>query len=172
VIFSQFPRVVVKLGDERYVYDRKTFTFLDAQRVEEATGMAYPDWEWALFRSSVTAVAALLHVLRLRDGVPSDFKSLAFTMSDLDYVPLHDDDSEYTAEEVTEEVTRRIAEAQPDAGPTPAAAAPEAPSGEDRSAPPRPTSPSSPAATESGRGSGTGSRTRTGSSSRPTRKPT
>ena len=172
MIFSQFTRVVVKLGDEAHVYDRKTFTFLDAQRIEEATGLAYPEWEWQLFRSSVTAVAALLHVLRLRDGVASDFKSLAFNMSDLDYVPLHDDDSEYTADEITEEIARRIREAQPGAGPTPAAGAPEAPSGEDHSQPPRPTSPSSPAVTASGRGSGTGSRTRTGSSSGRTRTPT
>ena len=172
MIFSQFTRVVVKLGDERHVYDRKTFTFTDAQRVEEATGLAYPEWEWQLFRSSVTAVAALLHVLRLRDGVPSDFKTLAFNMSDLDYVPLHDDDSEYSAEEVGEEIARRVKEARAGAGPTPAAGAPEAPSGEGHSQPPRPTSPSSPAATASGRGSGTGSRTPTGSSSRPTRTPT
>ncbi len=165
-----FTRVAVKLGDESHVYDRKTFSFADAQRVEEATGLAYPEWEWQLGRGSVTAVAALLHVLRLRDGMPSDFKLMSFSMQDLDSVPLHDDDSEYTAEEVGDEVARRVREAQApaDPGPTPAAGAPEPPSGEDRSQPPRPTSPSSPAVTASGRGSGTSSRTRTGSSSRRT----
>jgi hypothetical protein len=174
LIFRLFTRVAVKLGDERHVYDRKTFTFADAQAVEEATGLAYPEWEFQLYRGSVTAVAALLHALRVRDGVPSDFKTMSFNMQDLDPVPLHDDDSEYTAGEVAEELDRRIKEAAGanDAGPTPAADASAAPSGEDRSAPPRPTSPSSPAVTASGRGNGTSSRTRTGSSSRRTQTPT
>lgn len=168
MIFRMFTRVVVVLGDERRVYDRKAFSFADAVRIEEATGMAYPEWEFQLFRSSVTAVAALLHVLRLRDGVPSDFKGMSFNVADLDYIPLHDDDSEYTAQEIGEEIAARIREANEGAGPTPAAAGPEAPSGELPSQEPRPTSPSSPAGTASGRGSGTGSRTRTSSSSKKT----
>jgi hypothetical protein len=174
LIFRMFTRVAVKLGDERHVYDRKTFTFADAQAVEEATGLTYPEWEFQLGRGSVTAYAALLHVLRVRDGVASDFKTMSFNMADLDAVPLHDDDSEYTPGEVAEEADRRIKEAAGgnDAGPTPAADAPAVPSGEDHLAPPRPTSPSSPAVTASGRGSGSTSRTRTGSSSRRTQTPT
>jgi hypothetical protein len=174
LIFRLFTRVAVKLGDERHVYDRKTFTFADAQRVEEAAGLAYPEWEFQLGRGSVTAVAALLHVLRVRDGQPSDFKTMSFNMADLDAVPLHDDDSEYTAGQVAEELDRRVREARDanDPGPTPAAGAPALPSGEDRSAPPWPTSPSSPAATASARGNGTSSRTRTSSSSRGTLTPT
>lgn len=167
-----FDRVAVKLGDEARVWNRKAFTFADAQRVEDATGMTYPEWEFQLRRGSVTAYAALLHVLRVRDGAPSDFKAMAFNMADLDAVPLHDDDSEYTAEEIGEEVARRVRESQADAGPTPAAGAQEAPSGEDPSQPPRPTSPSSPSGTASSRGTGTSSRTRTGSSSKPTRTTT
>jgi hypothetical protein len=173
LIFRMFTRVAVKLGDERHVYDRKTFTFADAQAVEEATGLAYPEWEFQLGRGSVTAYAALLHVLRVRDGQPSDFKALAFNMADLDAVPLHDDDSEYTAQEVAEELERRIREARDrDNPPTLAADEQDSPSGEPPSAQPRPTSPSSPAFTASSRGNGTSSRTRTGSSSRQTLTPT
>lgn len=174
MIFRLFARVAVKLGDERHVYDRATFMFSDAQRVEEATGLSYPEWEHQLGRGSITAVAALLHVLRLRDGQPSDFKSMSFAAGDLDAVPLHDDDREYTAAEVTAEIERRVREASGGngAGPTLAAPVREAPSAEAPSVPPRPTSPSSPAVTASGRGSGTGSRTRTGSSSRRTPTPT
>jgi hypothetical protein len=170
LIYQFFSRVAVKLGDESRTWDRKTFSYADAVRVEEATGMSYPEWEWRLERQSVTAVAALLHVLRLRDGVPSDFKAMAFNMSDLVSVPLHDDDSEYTADEVAEEIIRQTREAQAaaDPGPTRAAAGPEPlPEGEGPASP-RPTSPSSPASTTSARGSSASSRTRTSSSSRKT----
>jgi hypothetical protein len=170
LIFQFFTRVAVKLGDESHVYDRKTFTYADAVRVEEATGMSYAEWEWRLLRSSITAIAALLHVLRVRDGVPSDFKAMAFNAADLDYVPLHDDDSEFTADEITEDIARQMGEARAaaDPGPTRAAAEPELPFGEEGPASPRLTSLSSPASTASGRGNGTGSRTRTSSSSRKT----
>ena len=117
-----------------------------------------------------TAIAALVHILRRRAGVPSDFAALDFAAADLDVVPLHDDDTEYTPEQATAELTKRLADAAGGngAGPTRAADAPGSPSGEAASTPPRPTSPSSPPATASNRGNGNGSPGRTGSSSKRT----
>lgn len=172
MIFNLFPRVVIKLGDERYVFDQSTLMFPEVAEVERVTGLSYGEWVQQLHRYYITAIAALVHVLRKRAGVPSDFATLNFAAADLDVVPLHDDDSEFTAEEVVAELARRLAQPQQNgAGPTLAADAPEAPSGEDGSTPRQPTSPSSPPATTSGPGSGKGSRTRTGSSSKRTRTP-
>jgi len=171
VIFNIWPRVVIKLGDERHVFDRSQLMFRDVQEIERVTEMSYAEWQQQLSRYSITAVAALIHVLRKRDGMPSDFRTMDFAADQLDVVPLHDDDSEYTTEEAAAEVTRRIAEASGGgngAGPTLAADAPELPSGEAGSTPRRLTSRSSPASTGSGRGNGNGSRTGTGSSSRRT----
>jgi len=171
LIFSLWPRVAIKLGGERHVFDRARLMFTEVQEIEKATGLSYAEWEQQLGRFSITAVAALLHILRIRDGQPSDFKTLQFAAADLEVTPLHDDDTEYTAEEAAAEVMKRIADANGGgngAGPTRAAGAPAAPSGEAGSTPPRPISPSSPSGTASGRGNGNGSRTKTGSSSRRT----
>jgi hypothetical protein len=170
LIFSIWPRVAVKLGDERHVYDRATLMFREVQEIEKATSLSYAEWEQQLGRYSITAIAALLHVLRKRAGQPSDFATMEFAAADLEVVPLHDDDTEYTPDEAAAELTKRIADANGanGAGPTRAADAPEAPSGAAGSTPPRPTSPSSPPVTASGRGNGNGSRGKTGSSSKRT----
>lgn len=170
MIFSLFPRVVIKLGDdERHVFDRSALMFTEVQEIERVTKLSYAEWDRELGRFSITAVAALVHVLRKRAGQPSDFATLNFAAATLDVVPLHDDDSEYTAEEITGDLLLRMAEAQPNgAGPTRAAAGPGSPSGETGSTPRQPTSPSSPASTASSPGNGTSSRGKTGSSSRRT----
>jgi hypothetical protein len=170
VIFSLWPRVVIKLGDERHVFDRAKLMFTEVQEIEKATGLSYAEWDQQLGRHSITAVAALLHILRIRDGQPSDFKTLQFAVADLDVVPLHDDDTEYTPDEATADLAKRIADAAGGngAGPTPAADTPGSPSAGTGSTPRQPTSPSSPPATASGPGNGNGSHTRTGSSSRRT----
>lgn len=169
MIFSLWPRVAVKLGDERHVFDRATLMFTEVQEIERVTELSYAEWQQQLGRYSITAIAALLHVLRKRAGIPSDFKALQFAAADLEVVPLHDDDSEYTPEEATAELERRIAEANAGgngAGPTLAAGAPGTPSGGAGSTPRRLTSPRSPASSGSARGNGNGSHTGTGSSSR------
>lgn len=170
MIFSLWPRVVIKLADERHVFDRSTLMFTEVQEIERATSMSFAEWERELGRYSITAVAALLHVLRIRDGQPSDFGRMQFAAADLDVVPLHDDDSEYTQAEATAELTRRLAEASGGngAGPTRAADAPEPRSAGTGLTPRRPISPSSPANSASARGNGTGSRGGTGSSSKRT----
>ncbi len=170
MIFNLWPRVAIKLGDERYVFDRTGLMFREVQEIEKATGLSYAEWEQQLSRYSITAIAALLHVLRRRAGVPSDFKTLDFAAADLDVVPLHDDDTEYTPEQAAAELTKRLAGAADGNGadPTRAADAPAAPSGETASTPPRPTSLSSPPVTASNPGTGNGLPGRTGSSSKRT----
>jgi len=155
--------VAIKLGGERHVFDRARLMFTEVQEIEKATGLSYAEWEQQLGRFSITAVAALLHILRIRDGQPSDFKTLQFAAADLEVTPLHDDDTEYTAEEAAAEVMKRIADANGGgngAGPTRAADAPGSLSGEAGSTKPRPTSPSSPNGSTSGPGNGRSSRTR------------
>ena len=166
MIFNLWPRVAIKLGGERHVFDRSKLMFTEVQEIEKATGMSYAEWEQQLGRYSITAVAALIHVLRIRDGQPSDFKTMNFAAADLDVIPLHDDDTEYTPEEATAELTKRLAEANNGAGPTRAADEPEAPSAGTGSTPRQLTSPSSPATTGSGHGNGNGSPGGTGSSSK------
>ena len=68
----------MKLGDERYVFDRSSLMFREVQEIEKATSLSYAEWEQQLGRYSITAVAALVHVLRRRAGVPSDFATLDF----------------------------------------------------------------------------------------------
>lgn len=170
MIFNLWPRVAIKLGDERRVFDRARLMFTEVQEIERATGLSYAEWEQQLGRYSITAIAALIHVLRRRDGQPSDFATMQFAAADLDVVPLHDDDTEYTPEEATAELTKRLADAAGGngAGPTRAAGGPGSPSGETGSTPRQLTSPSSQPVTASNPGTGNGSHTRTGSSSKRT----
>jgi hypothetical protein len=171
VIFNLWPRVVVKLGEERHVFDRSKLMFTDVQEIERVTKLSFGEWQGELGRYSITAVAALIHVLRRRDGMPSDFATMNFAADDLDVIPLHADDSEYTPEEATAELTKRMQEstAANGAGPTPAANGQASPSGEASSTTrPTTTSPSSPPSSASGPGNGTSSRTRTGSGARRT----
>src|SRR5215471_3532564 len=108
MIFRLFPRVAVKLGDERHVFDRDKLMFTEVRVIEEASGLSYGEWDYQLGRHSIAAIAVLLHVLRIRDGQPSDYKSMEFPAAQLDVVPLHDDDREYTRDEIEAEIDRRI----------------------------------------------------------------
>jgi hypothetical protein len=162
LIFNLWSRVAVKLGEERHVFDRATLMFDEVQEIERVTELSYAEWQRELARYSITAVAALLHILRKRDGMPSDFKTIQFAVADLDVVPLHDDDSEYTTEEATAELQKRLTGAAPPngAGPTRAANGQDSPSAAPAPTPPgTPTPPSSPPVTASARGNGTGSLT-------------
>lgn len=146
MIFSLYPRVAVKLGDERYEFDRSSLMFTEVVEIENVTGLSFGEWQFELGRYSIRAVAGLLHVLRKRAGVPSDFETMNFAADDLDVTPLHDDGTEFTAAEVAGDIQRRGQEAQ-----DPTAAA----NGHGPQAATASTSRSSPANTESGPGSGT-----------------
>jgi hypothetical protein len=169
VIFNLYSRVKLKLGDEEHVFDHGRLMFTEVAEIEKVTGLSYGEWERELGRFSIAAVAALLHVLRKRDEMPSDFATLQFNVADLNVVPLHDDGSEFTAAEVTADVLRRVDEAKENGGgPTSATAAAVAPeSGQQATTI---TSLSSPSGTGSGPGSSTnGSPGVTSRSSRRTR---
>jgi hypothetical protein len=173
MFFSLYPRVVVKLGDgERHIFDRRSLMFTEVQEIEKVTGQSYAEWGQQLEKYSITAVAALLHVLRRRDGMPSDFASMQFAVDDLDVIPLHDDDREFTPGEVVTDLNKRAEDATRGngVGPTPAVAGPDAAPAADH-----PTTASTnrslPNGSGSGRGNGTGSRTRTGSGARRTSTP-
>jgi hypothetical protein len=151
LIFSLYGRVKVKLGDdESYIYDRKRLMYTESDEIERITGWSYGEWAEQLSRYSIKAVAALLHILRKREGRPSDFATMQFNAAELDVVPLHEDDTEFTAEEVAADFRKRLEAAQEAANPT---------SGTDGSAAPpgaRETSGSS-RSSPSGSGSGPGS---------------
>jgi len=117
VIFALYDRVAVKLGDdERHVYDSGHLMYTEAAEIERVTGMSYAEWQRGLSRYSIIAVAALLHILRLRDGQASDFAGMTFNAADLDVVPLNADGAEMTAAEVAADVAERSAEARAEAG--------------------------------------------------------
>jgi hypothetical protein len=169
LIFNLYPRVVVKLGDESHVFDRSRLMFTEVAEIEKVTGLAWADWLEQLSEYRITAVAALLHILRRRDGQPSDFGSIEFNVADLDVVPLHDDDREFTPEEVADDLKRRVEEAQREktsGPPTSATAAPVAPAAAPEGT--TLTSLSSPNGSASARGNGTGSRGRTSARARRT----
>lgn len=170
MIFNLYPRVLVKLGDERYEFDRASLMFSEVVELENVTGYSYGEWQSELGRYSIRAVAGLLHILRRRAGVPSDFGSMNFAAADLDVVPLHDDGREYTAGEVAADITKRAAEAREAANPTSATAGTVAvASGQTPGT--NGTSRSSPASITSGRGSGNGSPGGTSRSSKRTPTP-
>jgi hypothetical protein len=167
MIFSLYSRVKVKLGDEEHIFDHSRLMYSEVAEIEKVTGLSYAEWERELSRFSITAVGALVHVLRKRADVPSDFATMQFNAADLNVVPLHEDDSEFTAEEVAADVLKRVDAAKGNgAVPTSAAAAAVAP--EDLKAMTI-TSLSSPPVTESARGNGNGSPGATSASSRRTR---
>lgn len=171
MIFNLWPRVVVKLGpDERHVFDRSKLMFTDVQEIERVTKLSFGEWQGELGRYSITAVAALIHVLRKRDGMASDFATMEFAADDLDVVPLHDDDTEFTAEEATAELVKRMQDATAGPGPTRAAAGLAAAPG---ASSPTPGSTSGPSqnGSASARGNGRSSRTPTSSGARRTSTP-
>lgn len=168
MIFNLYERVAVKIGDERHVFDRKRLMFTEVAEIEKVTGLSYAEWERQMGRFSITAVAALVHVLRKREGKPSDFGSMQFNATDLAVVPLHDDGSEFTVDEVAADLAKRMAKAADEPDPTIAAAV--AAVAAEQAAASQPdtatSSPSSPSSTRSGRGSGTASSGATSSSSK------
>jgi hypothetical protein len=169
VIFHLYDRLVIKLGDdERHVYDRNRLMYTEVAEMERVTGLSYAEWHRELGRHSITAIAALLHVLRKREGIPSDFATMQFNAASMDCVPVHDDGSEYTPAEIAADMLKRMEAARTGPGPTRggegSAVTAEAPVLEATTV----TSPSSPPATGSAHGNGNGSRGRTSASSRRT----
>lgn len=162
MIFNLYPRVVVKLGEERYVFDRDKLKFTEVVEIEKATGLSFGEWQQELARYSIMALGGLLHMLRKREGVASDFETMDFNAYDIDVVPLHEDGREFTAAEVAADITRRMEEAkQP---PVPTIAADAAAKEDDREpGTTANTSPTSRNGSASAHGSGNGSR---GASSR------
>jgi len=112
VIFNLYKRVAVKLGEERYVFDRDELMFTEVVEIEKATGLSFGEWQQELARYSIMALGGLLHMLRKRAGVPSDFETMNFNAYDIDVVPLHDDGTEFTPEDVAADITRRLEEAK------------------------------------------------------------
>jgi hypothetical protein len=113
MIFAAYPKVAVKLGDERYEFDRASLMFPEVVEIETVSGLSYGEWLTGLSRYSIRSVAALLHVLRRRAGVASNFATINFAVDDLDVVPLHEDGSEFTAAEVADDITKRLAAPDP-----------------------------------------------------------
>ena len=167
MIFAIYPRVIVKLGDERYEFERSSLRFTEVVEIENASGLSFGEWQRELGRHSIRALAALLHVLRKRAGVPSDFETLDFAAYDLDVIPLREDGSEMNAQEVAEDITRRAKEAAE--GPTAAPAGAPGPEKPITASTPS-TSLTLPSGSASAPGNGNGSPGKTSKSSK--RQPT
>jgi len=167
MIFNLYSRVLVKVGDEeRHIFDATRLMYTEVAEIEKCTGATYGEWRRQLGDYSITAIAALLHVLRKRAGMPSDFATLQFNAAALDVVPLHEDDTEFTAAEVEADLKKRMADASGEADPTLAAAAAVAP--ENGSLPVTTISSlSSPSGSESGPGNSPNSNGGTSASSSP-----
>lgn len=116
MIFNLYPRVRVKLADESYDFDRSSLMFTEVVEIENATGLSFAEWQSELGRHSIRAVGGLLHVLRKREGVASDFETMNFSAFDLECVPLHDDGTEFTVAEVAADIERRAKEARDPTG--------------------------------------------------------
>ena len=112
MIFNLYSRVVIKAGEERYEFDRSSLMYKEVVQIEEASGLSFGEWQTELGRYSLKAVGALIHMLRKRAGVPSDFAKMDFPVDGFDVIPLHDDGSEFTAEEVAADITKRLEAAQ------------------------------------------------------------
>jgi len=156
LIFNLYNRLVIKLGDERHVFDRQRLMFTEVAEIEKVTGLSYGEWERELGRYSITAIAALIHVLRKREGKDGDFATMQFNAAQLDVAPVRDDGTEFTPAEITADLAKRMADAAAGPGPTrgDAAAVPaEAPVLEATTI----TSPSSRNGSGSGRGNGSSS---------------
>jgi hypothetical protein len=164
MIFTLYPRVLVKIGeDERHVFDRSRLMFTEVAEIEKVTGLAYPAWLDGLGEYKITAIAALIHILRKRADMPSDFGSMQFNVADMDCVPLHDDGTEFTMDEMRMDLAKRVADAQKAADPGPTRAAASAVAPEDSPAMTG-TSLSSPNGSGSAHGNGSTSRGRTSAS--------
>src|SRR5258708_4339089 len=166
MIFNLYSRVKVKVGDdEEHVFDATRLMYTEVAEIEKCTGTPYGEWRRQLGEYSITAIAALLHVLRKRDGQSSDFAAMQFNAATLDVIPLHEDDREFTAAEVEADMTKRLAAAAETANPISATAAAVAPENGSKPATTI-SSPSSQSGSGSGRGNGRSSSGKTSSSSR------
>lgn len=122
MIFNLYSRVVLKLGgDEKYVYDAERLMYTEVAEIQKVTDWSYLEWEHRLRRYDIVAIGALLHVLRKRDGQPSDFGSLQFNAAQLDCVPLKDSGEEYTPAELGADLAKRLKPPEEEPGPTLAA---------------------------------------------------
>ena len=183
LILGLYPRVSISLKaedgtQEAHVFDRSRLMYSEVAEIQKVTGLSYGDWEQQLAQFGITAVAALLHVLRKRDGMPSEFATMQFNAASVAVAGLKEDGTEYTQEEAAAELVKRVKEragedaaaAGNGAGPTPSAAATVAP---ETGSIPDTTSTSlpSPANSASGRGNGKSSHGRTSASARATSTP-
>jgi hypothetical protein len=166
LIFNLYDRFKIKLdGEEGHVFDRSRLMYTEVAEIEKVTGLSYGEWERELSRHSITAIAALIHVLRKREGQASDFATMQFNAASLEIAPLRDDGTEMSPADITADIVRRMEEKAAGPGPTrgDAAAVPaEAPAPEATTI----TSPSSLNGSTSGRGNGNGSRGGTSSPAR------
>lgn len=154
MIFSWFSRVAVKVGeDESHIFDQARIMLTEVTEIEKISGLSYMEWKIELNRFSMGAVAPLLHILRKRAGIASDFATMQLNVAEIDVLGLKDDDTEMTPAEMLADIERRKAEAEAAANPTPGEVAAGTPA-----VPPIPatngTSPASPNGTASARGSG------------------
>src|SRR5258708_30861467 len=98
MIFNLYSRVKVKVGDdEEHVFDATRLMYTEVAEIEKCTGTPYGEWRRQLGEDSITAIAALLHVLPQRDGQSSDFAAIQVNAATLHAIPLHEDDREFTA---------------------------------------------------------------------------
>src|SRR5258707_7493705 len=100
MIFSLYSRVKVKLGDEEHIFDHARLMYSEVAEIEKVTGLSYGEWERELGRFSIAAVAALLHVLRKRADMPSDFATMQWNVADLAITPLCAEATEFPATQV------------------------------------------------------------------------
>src|SRR5258707_4047558 len=120
MIFNLYSRVLVKVGDdEQHIFDATRLMYTEVAEIERCTGVSYGEWRRQLGQYSITAIAALLHVLRKRDGTPSDFATMQFNAAELDVAPLHEDGTEFTAAEGGGEPAERLQEARGKEKPNP-----------------------------------------------------
>lgn len=165
MIFAFYSRVVVEIGDkESHIFDHSRLMFTEVAEIERCTNLSYMEWERELQRYSITAVAALVHILRRRADMPSDWAAMQFNVREVKVWPVHGDDSKFTQAEIDEDIKRRVEAA---AGPDPTQLAADGAASE----PPSPrttsgTSPSSPSGSASAPGNGTSSPGRTSSAAR------
>lgn len=167
MIFSWFTRVVVKVGeDEKHIFDQNRIMLTEVTEIEKVSGLSYMEWKLELNRFAMSAVAPLIHVLRKRANMPSDFATMQLNVADLDVLGLKEDGTEMTPAEMLADIERRKTEAEAAANPTPAAGV----AAESAVPPPSPamngTSRSSPNGTASSPGTGTSSRGKTSAGSK------
>ena len=98
------PFAALVNGDGRFLVEKFTFTYLPTGEL------------WTIARSRSPE-----DLVRAWHG--PDFGTMDFPVDGFDVIPLHDDGSEFTAEEVAADITRRLEEAE---NPVPTTAAPAA----------------------------------------------